>query len=128
MKSKDYSSPHLGEYIHLLQRLVPVNGRCLTNEEVASMAGLSESTCKRVKKGWRRTCMLITLYCVSTGKPALAARSFRRIVSTPVCIAVWKPTSRLVFMTDACMPQDRLLPALLLPFCDTLAPRKSNFL
>lgn len=51
MPIKDYTSPHLGEYIRLLQRLVPVNGHLLTNREVALMAGLSESTYKRVKKG-----------------------------------------------------------------------------
>lgn len=42
---------HLGEYIQLLQRLVPVDGRTLTNEEVATQTGLSLSTYKRVKKG-----------------------------------------------------------------------------
>lgn len=51
MKNRDYGSPNLGEYIQLLQRLVSVNGRCLTNEEVALAAGLSVSTYKRVKKG-----------------------------------------------------------------------------
>ncbi len=48
---KVYDFPHLGEYIQMLQRLVPVDGRKLTNEEIALMAGLSESTYKRVKKG-----------------------------------------------------------------------------
>ena len=51
MNQKTETLVHLGEYIQLLQRLVPVDGRMLTNEEVATLTGLSLSTYKRVKKG-----------------------------------------------------------------------------
>ena len=70
--TQKFASPNLGEYIRLLQRLVPVDGRTLTNEEVAAMAGLSLSTYKRVKKGQKITCMPTTPYFGFTSKPVVA--------------------------------------------------------
>lgn len=90
MPIKDYTSPHLGEYIRLLQRLVPVNGHLLTNREVALMAGLSESTYKRVKKGQSISCMPITPYFEFTWKPVVTVRVFPLISSLQSFTVVWK--------------------------------------
>lgn len=100
MNRKDYTSPNLGEYIRLLQRLIPVNGRTLTNEEVAAMAGLSESTYKRVKKGQSIISMLITTCFGFIWKPAVATGASPSISSLRSFTIAWRLITGPVMQND----------------------------
>lgn len=100
MKQKTETLAHLGEYIHLLQRLVPVDGRLLTNEEVAKRTGLSLSTYKRVKKGSKPALWLIMPCCGSTYRCVPAVASCPSISTSASFTAVWRTITGPV-VTDA---------------------------
>ena len=101
MKKNQYYSSHLGAYIAELQYTVPVDGKILSEADLARLARMSKTTVENVKKGSKSICMPTATSFTSIWKPAVAARFFRWRISSKVSARVWKPTARPATAADA---------------------------
>ena len=128
MNQKAETLVHLGEYIQLLQRLVPVDGRMLTNEEVATLTGLSLSTYKRVKKGSRPASWLTMPCCGSTCRYASAVMNCPSISSFAGYTVAWRTITGPVVTDAVNTGQERCKPLLLSTRLDTLTRKKQTFI
>ena len=96
-----YHSPNLGAYIAELQYTVPVDGKMLSEADLARRARMSKTTVENVKKGSKSICMPTATSFTSIWKPAVAARFSRWNISSSVSTGALKPTVRPVTAADA---------------------------
>ena len=142
MKKTQYQSVHLGAYIAELQHAVPVDGKLLSEADLARRAHMSKTTVENVKKGSKSICMLTATSFTSIWRPAVIARFSRWSVSSTGSTGVWRPTAGPATTADAVALQRKRacydghfhlgasssLSCFFRAACDTLPPGKPDFI